>query len=220
MADEHASNGVAAACPTTGMIFSVADAARHGNAARPQPLSGSNAAHTADHAVTRATHRRVVDLVTFVTQCSASRSGVDVTTDQTGRQRRLRSRSRASGFGRGLRVAGGGCCRGAGSFAGCGRASRRRKSWTMRANGAGHDEPREMNRIYRSTHYRLRTDAINGGARSIFALQAPAQWAKQRALFHGAYCALRSRSKTFAGRVLISRNPTPSRCNARRTALT
>ena len=220
MADEHASNGVAAACPTTGTIFSVADAARHGSAARPQPLSGNSAAHTADHAVARATHLRVVELVTFVTQCPASRGGVDVTTDQTGRQRRLRSRSRTSGFGRGLRAAGGGCRSGAGGFARCGRASRRRESWTMRANGAGHDEPREMKGIYRSTHRRSRMNAINGGARCIFALQAPAQWAKQRALFHGAYCALRSRSKTFASRVSIPRDPTPSRCNARRTALT
>lgn len=53
MADEHASNGVAAAWPITGTIFSVAEVSRHGSAATPQPPSGSSAAPSVDHAATR-----------------------------------------------------------------------------------------------------------------------------------------------------------------------
>jgi len=49
------SNGVAAAWPTTGMIFSVADVSRHGSAATAQPSSGSNAAPSASHAAARTT---------------------------------------------------------------------------------------------------------------------------------------------------------------------
>jgi len=47
------SNGVAAAWPTTGMIFSVADVSRHGSAATAQPPSGSSAAPSVNHAATR-----------------------------------------------------------------------------------------------------------------------------------------------------------------------
>jgi hypothetical protein len=37
MTSAHASVGAAATCPTTGTIFSPADATRHGAAANPQP---------------------------------------------------------------------------------------------------------------------------------------------------------------------------------------
>lgn len=47
------SNGVAAAWPTTGMIFSVADVSRHGSAATAQPPRGSSAAPSVNHAATR-----------------------------------------------------------------------------------------------------------------------------------------------------------------------
>lgn len=47
------SNGAAAAWPTTGMIFNVADVSRHGSAATAQPSSGSSAAPSASHAVAR-----------------------------------------------------------------------------------------------------------------------------------------------------------------------
>ncbi len=47
------SNGVAAAWPTTGMIFSVADVSLHGSAATAQPPSGSSAAPSVNHAATR-----------------------------------------------------------------------------------------------------------------------------------------------------------------------
>jgi hypothetical protein len=52
-ADEHASNGVATVWPTTGSIFNVAEVSRHGSAATPQPLSGSSAAPSVNHAATR-----------------------------------------------------------------------------------------------------------------------------------------------------------------------
>ncbi len=47
------SNGVAAAWPTTGMIFSVADVSLHGSAATAQPPSGSSAVPSVNHAATR-----------------------------------------------------------------------------------------------------------------------------------------------------------------------
>jgi hypothetical protein len=53
MADEHMSNGEAAAWPTTGMIFSVAEVSRHGSAATAQPPRGSSAAPSVNHATTR-----------------------------------------------------------------------------------------------------------------------------------------------------------------------
>lgn len=67
MAEEQASNGVAAVCPTTGIIFSVADATRHGSAATPQPPSGNTIAHSSEPAASRTlrtTLRRKIDLVT------------------------------------------------------------------------------------------------------------------------------------------------------------
>ena len=56
IADAHALNGVAAACPTTGMISSVAAVSRHGSAATPQPSSGSSVAPSASQLAAR-THR-------------------------------------------------------------------------------------------------------------------------------------------------------------------
>jgi hypothetical protein len=58
MAAAQASNGVAAAWPTTGKIFSVAEVSRQGSAATAQPLSGSSAAPVADHIATHAATRR------------------------------------------------------------------------------------------------------------------------------------------------------------------
>ncbi|PQV45354.1 hypothetical protein B0G83_11782 [Paraburkholderia sp. BL21I4N1] len=47
------SNGAAAAWPTTGTIFSVAEVSRHGSAATAQPPNGSSAAPSVNHATTR-----------------------------------------------------------------------------------------------------------------------------------------------------------------------
>jgi hypothetical protein len=58
MAAEHASNGVAAAWPTTGKIFSVADVNRHGSAATAHPLSGNSDAPATDHIARHAAARR------------------------------------------------------------------------------------------------------------------------------------------------------------------
>jgi hypothetical protein len=85
MADEHMSNGVAAAWPTTGMIFSVADVSRHGSAATAQPPSGSSAAPSVNHAATRMKQsgmlgvdtRASVRQAVVLTRCPTSPDGSD-----------------------------------------------------------------------------------------------------------------------------------------------
>jgi hypothetical protein len=71
MADEHMSNGVAAAWPTTGMIFSVADVSRHGSAATAQPPSGSSAAPSVNHAATRIKRSGMLGVDTRASVCQA-----------------------------------------------------------------------------------------------------------------------------------------------------
>ncbi|ALE56071.1 hypothetical protein AC233_16380 [Burkholderia sp. HB1] len=64
IADEQMSNGVAAAWPTTGMIFSVADVSRQGSAATAQPSSGNSAAPSASHAAARTRRPEIIDVDT------------------------------------------------------------------------------------------------------------------------------------------------------------
>lgn len=56
MAAAHASNGTEAAWPTTGTIFSVAEATRQGNAPTAQPSSGRTRQASATARVARAIH--------------------------------------------------------------------------------------------------------------------------------------------------------------------
>jgi hypothetical protein len=85
MADEHMSNGVAAACPTIGMIFSVADVNRHGSAATAQPPSGSSAAPSVNHAKARMRRSAILEVDTeasdrqavVLTWCPTSPTGSD-----------------------------------------------------------------------------------------------------------------------------------------------
>ncbi|MBK5167879.1 hypothetical protein KNO81_26380 [Paraburkholderia sediminicola] len=85
IADEHMSNGVAAAWPTTGMIFSVADVSRHGSAATAQPPSGSSAAPSVNHAATRMKPSGMLEVDTrapvrqavVLTRCPTSPDGSD-----------------------------------------------------------------------------------------------------------------------------------------------
>ena len=85
MADEHMSNGEAAAWPTTGMIFSVAEVSRHGSAATAQPPRGSSAAPSVNHATTRMKRRRILEVDTWasvrqavvLTWCPTSPAGSD-----------------------------------------------------------------------------------------------------------------------------------------------
>jgi hypothetical protein len=73
MAAAQASNGVAAAWPTTGKIFSVAEVSRHGSAATAHPLSGSSAAPVADHIARHVTARAArLKKRDFGTACSGA----------------------------------------------------------------------------------------------------------------------------------------------------
>jgi hypothetical protein len=64
IAEAHISNGVAAAWPTTGMIFSVAEVSRHGSAAAAQPPSGSSAAPSVNHTTTRRKRSNILEVDT------------------------------------------------------------------------------------------------------------------------------------------------------------
>jgi hypothetical protein len=64
IAEAHISNGVAAAWPTTGTIFSVAEVSRHGSAATAQPPSGSSAAPSVNHATTRRKRSKILGIDT------------------------------------------------------------------------------------------------------------------------------------------------------------
>jgi hypothetical protein len=64
IAEEHISNGVAAAWPTTGMIFSVAEVSRHGSAATAQPPSGSSAAPSVNHTAARTRRAKILGVDT------------------------------------------------------------------------------------------------------------------------------------------------------------
>jgi hypothetical protein len=83
MAEAHISNGVAAAWPTTGTIFSVAEVSRHGSAATAQPPSGSSTAASVNHATTRVRRSGILgvdtqaswDQAVVLTLCPTSPAG-------------------------------------------------------------------------------------------------------------------------------------------------
>jgi len=87
IADAHALKGVAAACPTTGRMSSVAAVRRQGNAATPQPSRGSSIAPIASQLAARTQRLKTVRVDTGALVRSGCR--VDVIADEAaGRHRR------------------------------------------------------------------------------------------------------------------------------------
>src|ERR1700761_1891905 len=87
IAEAHALNGVAAACPTTGRMSSVAAVKRHGSAATPQPSRGSSIAPNISQLAARKQRLNTVRVDTGALVRSGC--GVDMIADQApGRHRR------------------------------------------------------------------------------------------------------------------------------------